>query len=754
MLKYISDLLNRLPWWGLTGFGLGTLVLLLLLAIPVNVIRIEARGSTPTEGRAIQREMEAAFGINALGLAESVVKTIQRIADDPVRRAEMDRVLDEIARAREDVISGTNIRNRVRTETTTRVNGVVVEHSVDIREDPEGDAQKAIDQLETRLDAAHDVAIAEYEVAVDVRQALEQSREEMQRALKQGDIPVAEWPKTLDNRLTAALSAEQAVKTKVDAAREALKQATTKAAETMRAAQTRARALEQAALKSGMVKVVPPEAPKPPLSSVAPTAPKTPNVPNLPGAHPKPVKPAPPEVPALPAPPEKAASYIPEAPNTSNLPEATREEIRKAVASDFFRMVSAVIVLLLFIPLFMIAVIAKIFIGRSRSLQKLAEQKGTEAEHHNIRRQLTEARLQALQAQVEPHFLYNTLANVQALIETDPPAANLMVGHLIDYLRAALPKMRESVSTVAQEVELARAYLNILKMRMGDRMEFSIDVGDQSGASALPPLMLPSLVENAIKHGLEPLREGGRIDIATRIEGDRLLITVTDNGRGMDGTIATGGGVGLSNIRERLVALYGDNASLVIEENAPRGVIAKINLPLSAPRVVATATEIDSQPVSLSAEAAALLDGSKTKSTPARFLARVGKLLSSAHGLWQRLMIATYSFLMLGIGIAFLGIWIAQIFDLIPLEIVTDAVNLQITGISGTVLTALILVAFYGILSLVLLLVFLLLYGVGILVSGILLLVPVLATISIVTPLIPFILVGLVIYWILRRKNV
>ncbi|MBK7685761.1 MAG: histidine kinase [Rhodocyclaceae bacterium] len=623
MLKYISDLLNRLPWWGLTGFGLGTLVLLLLLAIPVNVIRIEARGSTPTEGRAIQREMDAAFGINALGLAESVVKTIQRIADDPVRRAEMDRVLDEIARAREDVISGTNIRNRVRTETTTRVNGVVVEHSVDIREDPEGDAQKAIDQLETRLDAAHDVAIAEYEVAVDVRQALEQSREEMQRALKQGDIPVAEWPKTLDNRLTAALSAEQAAKTKVDAAREALKQATTKAAETMRAAQTRARALEQAALKSAMVKVVPPEAPKPPLSSVAPTAPKTPNVPNLPGAQPKPVKPTPPVVPAPPAPPEKAANYIPEAPNTSSLPEATREEIRKAVASDFFRMVSAVIVLLLFIPLFMIAVIAKIFIGRSRSLQKLAEQKGTEAEHHNIRRQLTEARLQALQAQVEPHFLYNTLANVQALIETDPPAANLMVGHLIDYLRAALPKMRESVSTVAQEVELARAYLNILKMRMGDRMEFSIEVGDQSGASALPPLMLPSLVENAIKHGLEPLREGGRIDIATRIEGDRLLITVTDNGRGMDGTIATGGGVGLSNIRERLVALYGDNASLVIEENAPRGVIAKINLPLSAPRVVATATEIDSQPVSLSAEAAALLDGSKTKSAPARFLARV-----------------------------------------------------------------------------------------------------------------------------------
>ena len=116
-------------------------------------------------------------------------------------------------------------------------------------------------------------------------------------------------------------------------------------------------------------------------------------------------------------------------------------------------------------------------------------------------------------------------------------------------------------------------------------------------------------------------------------------------------------------------------------------------------------------------------------------------------------MIATYSFLMLGIGIAFIGLWIAQMFDLLPLTIATDALNLQFTGISGVVLSALILLATYGILSLVLLLVFLLLYGVGILLAGILLLVPLLATISIVTPLLPFVLVGLVIYWILQRKQ-
>ena len=740
MLKTLSNFLHRLPWWGLTGFGLGTLVLLILLAIPVNVLRIEARSTTPAEGRAIQREMDAAFGINALGLAESVVKTIQRMANDPVRRAELDRALDEIARAREDVISGNNVRHRQRTETTITVNGVVTEHSIDIRDDPEAIAQAAIDQLESKLDAAHDVAIAEYEVAVDVRQALEESREEMTRALKQGDIPVAEWPKTLDTRLAAALSTEQAAKKKVDEARAAMKQAATQAAETMRLAQAKARELERH-LKDSKVTIL---GPTQPTLAQAPQPPQPPKVPQSSQPAKAPQLPQPPQIPESAQPPQ------PPAPNS--LPEATREEIRSAVASDFFRMVSAVIVLLLFIPAFMIAVIAKVFIGRARSMQRLAEQKESEAEDHNIRRQLTEARLQALQAQVEPHFLYNTLANVQALIDTDPPAANLMVGHLIDYLRAALPKMRESVSTVAQEVELARAYLNILKMRMGERMQFSIDVGDQSGASALPPLMLPSLVENAIKHGLEPLREGGQIDIRTAIEGDRLVVTVTDNGRGMNGATHTSGGVGLTNIRERLAALYGDNASLMIEENTPRGVIAKISVPLSAPRVVAATSEQSTTTASMNSASAAEAI-SAPRSAPARFLAKVGNLLSSLHGLWQRLMVATYSFLMLGIGIAFIGLWIAQMFDLLPLTIATDALNLQFTGLSGVVLSALILLATYGILSLVLLLVFLLLYGVGILLAGILLLFPVLATISIVTPLVPFVLVGLVIYLILRRKH-
>ena len=155
----------------------------------------------------------------------------------------------------------------------------------------------------------------------------------------------------------------------------------------------------------------------------------------------------------------------------------------------------------------------------------MAEQKRREAEYHRMSQQVTEAKLSALQAQVEPHFLYNTLASVQALTEVDPQQANAMTGHLIQYLRNALPKMRESVSTVGQEIELVRAYLNILQMRMGKRLAFDIDVPPELMDAPFPPLMLPSLVENAIKHGLEPQREGGTgRHHAPQADGDRLRL--------------------------------------------------------------------------------------------------------------------------------------------------------------------------------------------------------------------------------------
>jgi len=201
-----------------------------------------------------------------------------------------------------------------------------------------------------------------------------------------------------------------------------------------------------------------------------------------------------------------------------------------------------------------------------------------ECRRESLQAQMVEARLSALQAQIEPHFLFNTLANVKRLYETAPMRGREMLSSLINYLRAALPTMRERGSTLSREVELVRSFLTILQMRMGERLQFSIDAPDELSRARVPPMVLPTLVENAIKHGLSPLPEGGRIDIRARAEGSGFVLEVTDNGAGFS---ATGGsGVGLANTRSRLAALYGTDASLSLAMGQPRGVVASVRLPL------------------------------------------------------------------------------------------------------------------------------------------------------------------------------
>jgi signal transduction histidine kinase len=200
-----------------------------------------------------------------------------------------------------------------------------------------------------------------------------------------------------------------------------------------------------------------------------------------------------------------------------------------------------------------------------------------------------QARLLALQAQIEPHFLFNTLANVKRLYETDTQRARQMLGSLIAYLRAALPSIRQSGSTVAREADLARSYLTILQMRMGTRLAFTIDVDPEVADCALPPLVLATLVENSIKHGLGALPEGGRIDISARAEADELVVTVADTGRGF--TSSSGSGVGLANTRSRLLALYGEQARLLLRANEPAGVIAEVRLPRMAADALAALTQ-------------------------------------------------------------------------------------------------------------------------------------------------------------------
>lgn len=201
-----------------------------------------------------------------------------------------------------------------------------------------------------------------------------------------------------------------------------------------------------------------------------------------------------------------------------------------------------------------------------------------ECRQQALQAQMCEAQLTALQAQIEPHFLFNTLANVKRLYETAPDQGREMLASLINYLRAALPAMRESGSTLGRELELARSFLTILKMRMRERLDFSIDHDPGLANARVPPMVLPTLVENAIKHGLSPLPEGGRIDIRARREGDDLLVEVRDNGAGFSGS--TGAGVGLANTRSRLSALYGERAKMTLTAGAPRGVTALIRLPV------------------------------------------------------------------------------------------------------------------------------------------------------------------------------
>ena len=196
--------------------------------------------------------------------------------------------------------------------------------------------------------------------------------------------------------------------------------------------------------------------------------------------------------------------------------------------------------------------------------------------------QTAQARLQMLEAQIEPHFLFNTLAHVTRLYETDHEAGARMLANLKSYLAVALPQMRATDSTLGRELDHAKAYLEIQQIRMGRRLAFATDVDQSLRTARLPPLMLLTLVENAIKHGLTPQPGGGRVDIRASVQTEHLHVAVADTGQGF--TKSAGGGTGLANIRARLAAQFGPNAKLALALNSPSGVIATITLPyLPAP---------------------------------------------------------------------------------------------------------------------------------------------------------------------------
>ena len=204
-------------------------------------------------------------------------------------------------------------------------------------------------------------------------------------------------------------------------------------------------------------------------------------------------------------------------------------------------------------------------------------------------RRATEAQLRLLQGQIEPHFLFNTLANVQALMDHDLPKARAMLEAFTDYLRGSLTQLRRDDSAVGMELDLAESYLRLLQGRMDDRLRFSITADDAARRVALPPLLLQPLVENAVVHGLEPQLDGGSVQVLARVEGPHLVLQVRDDGRGLDAAPRPGGphshgrqdgnGVALKNIRERLLSRYGARASLELQAAHP-GTLATLTLPL------------------------------------------------------------------------------------------------------------------------------------------------------------------------------
>ena len=205
-----------------------------------------------------------------------------------------------------------------------------------------------------------------------------------------------------------------------------------------------------------------------------------------------------------------------------------------------------------------------------------------QAEVQTAQRQAAEHQLKLLESQLEPHMLFNTLANLRVLIGIDPPRAQLMLDQLIAFLRATLSASRASEHALSAEFARLGDYLALMKIRMGERLQARFVLPSELAAEKVPPLLLQPLVENSIKHGLEPNVAGGRIEVSALREGDTLVLQVRDTGAGLSEATQDGTRFGLTQVRERLATLYGSRASLALEgiDDAEGGTLATIRLPL------------------------------------------------------------------------------------------------------------------------------------------------------------------------------
>lgn len=210
------------------------------------------------------------------------------------------------------------------------------------------------------------------------------------------------------------------------------------------------------------------------------------------------------------------------------------------------------------------------------SLEALSQEK---IKRLDLEKSAAETELKLLQSQMEPHFLFNTLSNVMGLIERDPDKARRMLESFTSFLRASFMTARDRTVTLAHEADVVKNYLDVFALRMGGRLQYRIDIPDELREFRIPPLLIQPLVENAVKHGLEPAREGGTVSVRARLDGNFVRISVADTGIGLNEKSA-GAGIGLENIRMRLNLVYGERGRLIVEENTPAGIIVSIVIPL------------------------------------------------------------------------------------------------------------------------------------------------------------------------------
>jgi signal transduction histidine kinase len=223
-----------------------------------------------------------------------------------------------------------------------------------------------------------------------------------------------------------------------------------------------------------------------------------------------------------------------------------------------------------------LAGIAGSFYFYAASKSSYLERKMGEAQRH-----ADEARLKLLETQLEPHMLFNTLANLRALIALDPQRAQRMLDHIIAYLRATLDASRATTHSLQREFDRLRDYLELMSIRMGPRLAYTLDLPSELASQPVPTLLLQPLVENSIQHGLEPKLEGGRVRISARREGGQLVLEVLDTGVG-DAAPADGGGFGLAQVRDRLATLHGNGAGLEVRPDGGGGMRAVVRLPVQA----------------------------------------------------------------------------------------------------------------------------------------------------------------------------